>query len=190
MLQTPGQRLRRRVWPRVLDATTVDDAREVYAAIRLANPGGLGRASEQDVAREPTQTLRDVMRLAADRDGVAREYDTGFATTFDDRRAGAAAGAAPTVSGGTTRSSKRFSRCSRRRPTRTSRGAPGSSARTCRALAVSVLARGGVRTDAGRAAVNELNESLRDPGNMANPGTSADLVTASIFALLVSTQIA
>ena len=29
----------------VLDATTVDDAREVYAAIRLANPGGLGRAA-------------------------------------------------------------------------------------------------------------------------------------------------
>jgi len=43
-----------------------------------------------------------------------------------------------------------------------------------------------VATDAWRAAVNELDDSLRDPGNTANPGTTADLVTASIFALLVS----
>ena len=79
-----GRTFARPICAGVLDrATTVDDAREVYAAIRLANPGGLGRASDQDVAREPTQTLRDVMRLAADRDGIAREYDTAFATTFD-----------------------------------------------------------------------------------------------------------
>jgi triphosphoribosyl-dephospho-CoA synthetase len=35
-----------------------------------------------------------------------------------------------------------------------------------------------------------LDESLRDAANTANPGTSADLVTASVFALLVSAQIA
>src|SRR5207248_8989068 len=38
---------------RVLDETTVQDAREVYAAIRLAAPGGLGAVPEQDVANEP-----------------------------------------------------------------------------------------------------------------------------------------
>ena len=50
-----------------------DDASEVYRAIRLANPGGLGSAEEQDVAAEPTITLLEAMRLAADRDGIARE---------------------------------------------------------------------------------------------------------------------
>ena len=39
---------------RVLEATTVADARDVYAAIRRAAPGGLGRSAEQDVAAEPT----------------------------------------------------------------------------------------------------------------------------------------
>ena len=34
----------------VLAATTVDDARDVYAAIRRAAPGGLGRVGAQDVA--------------------------------------------------------------------------------------------------------------------------------------------
>ena len=77
----------------ILDATTVDDAREVYAAIRLASPGGLGQADAQDVADEPTVTLLDAMRLAADRDGIAREYATAFEMTFGtgapalDRRA-------------------------------------------------------------------------------------------------------
>src|SRR5215212_11720735 len=59
---------------RVLDETTVEDAKDVYAAIRMASPGGLGRAEAQDVAADPTMTLLEVMRLAADRDGIAREY--------------------------------------------------------------------------------------------------------------------
>ena len=67
---------------RVLEETTVDDARDVYAAIRQAAPGGLGRADAQDVASEPTLPLLDVMRLAADRDGIAREYATAFEATF------------------------------------------------------------------------------------------------------------
>src|SRR5688572_17410302 len=67
---------------RVLEATTVEDARDVYAAIRRAAPGGLGRVEAQDVAGEPSMTLLDVMRLAADRDGIAREYATVFETTF------------------------------------------------------------------------------------------------------------
>ncbi len=62
----------------VLNAVTVADAVDVYAAIRLANPGGLGRAADQDVAEEPTLTLREVMGLAADRDLIARQIAHGF----------------------------------------------------------------------------------------------------------------
>ena len=53
--------------------TTTGDASDVYAAIRLAAPGGLGSAPEEDVANEPTRPLVEVMRLAAHRDAVARE---------------------------------------------------------------------------------------------------------------------
>ena len=62
----------------ILSATTVDDARQVYRAIRLAQPGGLGEVSDQDVAREPTITLRAVMSMAAERDLIARQYTNGF----------------------------------------------------------------------------------------------------------------
>lgn len=66
---------------RVLDNTTVEDARNAYAAIRLANPGGLGEVKEQDVRSEPTKTLREVMALARNQDLIAAQYvGPGFLT--------------------------------------------------------------------------------------------------------------
>ena len=68
----------------VLDTLSVADARAAYEAIRLANPSGLGHVAEQDVAEEPTQTLRQVMALAADRDLIAMQYVNGFAQVFKE----------------------------------------------------------------------------------------------------------
>lgn len=67
----------------ILANTTVDDARSVYAAIRLARPGGLGTAEEQDISGEPDVTLTQAMRLAADRDSIASEYVTDYRITFE-----------------------------------------------------------------------------------------------------------
>lgn len=58
----------------VLNSLGVDDADEVFRAIVAASPGGLGRASEADVAGPATVTLRQAMALAADRDRIARAY--------------------------------------------------------------------------------------------------------------------
>jgi triphosphoribosyl-dephospho-CoA synthase len=44
-----------------------------------------------------------------------------------------------------------------------------------------VLSAGGVRTEAGRRALRSFDASLREPGNALNPGTTADLVTATVF---------
>src|SRR5262245_1839904 len=66
---------------RVLSQTTLEDARNTYMAIRLANPGGLGKAVVQDIASLPTIPLRDVMALAKDRDLVASQYLSEFYTT-------------------------------------------------------------------------------------------------------------
>lgn len=62
----------------VLKRTTQRDAALVYDAIRLAQPGGLGEVDDQDVAETPTQTLLEVMQLAADRDLIATQYATDF----------------------------------------------------------------------------------------------------------------
>jgi triphosphoribosyl-dephospho-CoA synthase len=51
--------------------------------------------------------------------------------------------------------------------------------------AAGVLAAGGVRDDAGRAALERFDASLRQDGNALNPGTTADLVTAVLFTALL-----
>src|SRR6185437_12790622 len=66
----------------VLRQLTIEDADSVYRAIRLANPGGLVDAPEQDVHSSPTVTLLEAMRLAAGRDLIARQYANGFADVF------------------------------------------------------------------------------------------------------------
>ncbi len=58
------------------------DARDVFAAIALANPGGLGQVTRADVAAAPTITLMEAMALAAPRDRIARAYTTNYQDIF------------------------------------------------------------------------------------------------------------
>jgi triphosphoribosyl-dephospho-CoA synthase len=67
----------------VLQSLDVDDARAAYRAIALAQPGGLGRAPEQDVAAAPTVGLREAMALAAHRDRIAWQYAHGYPDVLD-----------------------------------------------------------------------------------------------------------
>ena len=65
---------------RVLDGLDLSDAADVFSAIAAANPGGLGRAPRHDVNAPPTVTLREAMGDAARRDRIARQY----VTTYED----------------------------------------------------------------------------------------------------------
>src|SRR5205823_6491464 len=67
----------------VLKGLSQDDAELAYRAIRLAHPGGMGQVEEQDIAGPPTMTLLEVMRLASDRDLVARQYAENFSLVLD-----------------------------------------------------------------------------------------------------------
>jgi triphosphoribosyl-dephospho-CoA synthase len=67
----------------VLGALSVDDAQAAFRAIAAANPGGLGRTSEQDVHDTPSVNLRAAMVLAAQRDTIARQYAVGFHDVFE-----------------------------------------------------------------------------------------------------------
>ena len=169
----------------VLVSTTVDDARDVYAAIRRASPGGLGRVEEQDVADEPTVTLIEVMRLAAHRDGIAREYATTFEMTFETgvptltraRRDRLSWEDAVVETGLTLLAAAPDTHMVRR----------GGAALADRASrqARAALAAGGVRRAEGRQVIDELDRDLRDAQHVGNPGMSADLTAAAIFVVLL-----
>jgi len=67
---------------RVLQGLSVDDAREAYRAIRETKPGGLGEAPQHDVASEPEVHLLEAMRAAEGRDRIAWNYTHDFADIF------------------------------------------------------------------------------------------------------------
>jgi triphosphoribosyl-dephospho-CoA synthase len=170
---------------RVLATTTVADARDVYAAIRLASPGGLGRADEQDVAQEPTRPLVDVMRLAADRDAIAREYATAFATTFDTSVPALRRARGDGLSWDDAIVETFLDVLAAEPDTHIARRAGLRAAADVSHLARDVRAAGGVRSAAGRTALAAMDDALRDPGNRANPGATADLTAAAILVVLL-----
>jgi triphosphoribosyl-dephospho-CoA synthase len=67
----------------VLDDLDNADASMAFRAIVRAAPAGLGQVARNDVSRPALVTLRDAMADAADRDRVARQYVTGYADIFD-----------------------------------------------------------------------------------------------------------
>ena len=180
---------------RVLDETDVQDARDVYAAIRLASPGGLGRVESQDASADPTVSLLDAMRLAAHRDGVAREYATAFETTFgigvpvleQARRDGLPWDDAVVET---------FLKLLAHAPdTHIARRGGDAVAKAASDEARRALEAGGVRSAAGRRAIEEMERTIRtatsESGkpNVSNPGTSADLTAAAIFVVLLGERL-
>jgi triphosphoribosyl-dephospho-CoA synthase len=169
----------------VLRALTVDDARDAYAAIRLAGAGGLDEPVEHDVRDEPRVTLREAMAAAAQRDTVASEYVTDHAVTFE-----LGLPALADALGDGLRARDAIVELALRLlaavpDTLIARKRGADAAGRVAAGARQVLTAGGVRTARGRTALAGFDASLRQDGNALNPGTTADLVTAVLFVALL-----
>ena len=68
---------------KILGGLDVEDARQTYVAVRRAEPGGLSKVPKHDVSEEPEVTLRQAMAAAEHRDRVAWNYIHDFADIFD-----------------------------------------------------------------------------------------------------------
>lgn len=171
----------------VLDATTVEDARDVYTAIRRAAPGGLGNAESQDVATEPTVTLREAMRLAADRDTIASEYVSAFANTFRTGVPALTQARCDGLSWDDAVVETFLTLLASVSDTHIARRGGVELAADVSRDAQAVLDAGGVRSAQGRKEVDAFDRSLRGrASNLANPGTTADLTAAAIFVVLIN----
>lgn len=169
---------------RVIANLTVRDARLAYGAIRAASPAGMGEVDRHDVGEDVTVTLREAMDVARDRDSIAREYVTDFEITFalgagTLRRCwqdGAAFSDAVVTAFLTILSQVPDTLIARKNG---AAAAEDVSRRAARVLAV-----GGSLSEQGRARLAELARELGDAAHALNPGTTADLVAASVFVVL------
>ncbi len=169
----------------VLSGLTHDDADWVYRAIRLAQPGGLGQADGEDVSQAPTGTLLDVMKLAADRDGVAAQYANEFAAVLDEGVPFLTTHRTDFQSVPLTIIVELQLRLLARHPdTLIARKCGVAKANEASRQAQAVLDAGSQETATGRRLLAEFDGWLREDSNRRNPGTTADIVTACLFAAL------
>lgn len=170
--------------PEVLRTLKRSDADLAYRAIRLAQPGGMGRVDKEDLSQNPRGTLLEVMKLAADRDLIAEQYASNFATVlevgvpyllecedFPKQWEGAIVGLQLLL-------------LSKYPDSLIARKCGLETAREASRRANLVLTADQPGTDAAQHALQEFDTWLRADGNRRNPGTTADLVTAILFVAL------
>jgi triphosphoribosyl-dephospho-CoA synthase len=178
------------LWPgiaRVLEQTTVEDSQDVFKAIQLAKPAGLGRTGEQDVHAEPTLPLRDVMALAQDRDWIAAQYASEFQLVRHEF--------VPDLLARLRKCNNLEQAIVEHQIAMLSQFPDSHIARKCGvAEAIGVQDRAmqipPLDTNEGRSAFRAFDLFLRADHHARNPGTSADLIAATLFITLRAGQIA
>jgi len=168
----------------VLAVTTRDDARETYRAIRLARPGGLGQVPDQDVAAEPSMTLREVMALAADRDLVARQYANGFREVLHEALPMIGCSIRDRQPLETAIITAFLGMLARHPDSLIVRKVGLDTARIVTSRAAGVLDAGWPAEPGSHRLLEAMETWLLACGTELNPGTTADLVTAALFAAL------
>jgi triphosphoribosyl-dephospho-CoA synthase len=142
----------------------------------------MGQVETQDLSRSPTITLLEAMRLAADRDLIARQYAENFSlvlefglpylkqvTDFERRWERALIGL-------------QLELLARYADSLIVRKCGLETAEYVSRRAIAVLKAGPPGSQHAEAALLQFDRWLRADGNRRNPGTTADLIAAILFA--------
>jgi triphosphoribosyl-dephospho-CoA synthase len=163
---------------RILAGLDVDDAADAFAAIARAAPGGLGEAPEHDVRAPAQVSLREAMAAAAHRDSIASEYASGYAIVFDaglPALSDALRSGLPTLEAIVTLHLRLLA------------AHPDTLiARKAGATTAQRVSKGAAEVLAGTRSLADFDASLRGPDHALNPGTTADLVAATLLAALLA----
>ena len=167
---------------RILDTLDCADADLAFRAIVRAAPAGLGRVERHDVSAPATVSLREAMADAAGRDRIAQQYVTVFADIFERGEPLLAARLAATGDTGLATLSVYLDFLAAFPDSHVARKyGPTVAQRIC--IAASRFAanvRAAQRLDEVLPEILAWDAELKNDG--INPGTSADLTVASLFA--------
>lgn len=189
----------------VLQLADSADTALMYQAIRLANPGGIKSAPQKDVndsqPLDHNDTPVSVMSLAADRDSIASEYTTGFDITFNCSMSSLVRFQAAeyplhwSILGTYIELLSQFPDSLIERKL----GRPFAEDVSTRAGRIAKQWNAGqlpsfadfqeTQLDSIVEQLSELDFYLRADGNRRNPGTTADLIAAGLFAGLLTGQL-
>jgi triphosphoribosyl-dephospho-CoA synthase len=178
----------RRNLKRVVESTTPEDAVNVYQAIEIVNPSGLGEAPTLDV-NDPDSvkqilkeeiSLYEVFKIAQKYDTICSEWINNYPVTFDMaypslakrlRRQGDPSNAIVQT----------FLEVLAEVPdTFIARKIGADKSQEISLKAGMVLKAGGVLTPAGKRNLRKFDRELRANSNLLNPGTTADILAAAL----------
>jgi triphosphoribosyl-dephospho-CoA synthase len=168
----------------VLQRLTPQDAQDVYRAIRLAEPGGLGRVDSADVAGTPPDDLLSAMRLGAERDMVARQYAENFHHVLHVVVPGLSLALEQGISLSDAIVHVHLELMSEYPDSLIARRRGPEVAHKAAAMAHHVVAGGRPRDAEYEQRLADFDFWLRADGHLRNPGTTADLIAAGLFAAL------
>jgi len=171
----------------VTESTTSDDAVNIYEAIKIANPSGLGKAPELDVNDSSSLnrivkeniSLYQIFQIASTYDRVCFEWVNNYPITFDvaypylmkQLKTG-------TINGAIIHT---FLRILAEYPdTFIARKVGIEKAQEVSSDAKEILQLGGIDTPEGKKRLSEFDLKLRKDGNHLNPGTTADIIAAAL----------
>jgi triphosphoribosyl-dephospho-CoA synthase len=172
----------------VVESTTPEDAVNLYSAIAIANPGGLGKAPGLDVT-DPTSkqrildqkiSLYEVFKIAEKYDTICSEWTSNYQVTFDIAYPFLAQRLKKDTAPSKAVVQSFLEVLARVPDTFIARKAGIEKAREVSLEAKEIVELGGAETPAGRKKLRAFDHGLRRSGNMLNPGTTADLVAAAL----------
>ena len=176
----------------VVVSTTPEDAINLYEAIRIANPSGLGKAPKLDV-NDPNATntilndkisLYDVFKIAEKYDSICSEWVNNYRITFDL--------AYPSLTEQiqnakdlNTAIIHTFLKVLVAHPdTFIARKVGFEKSREVSLMAKEILDLG-LETSRGQESLDRFDQGLRESSNLLNPGTTADIIAAALALLIL-----
>ncbi|QDT03653.1 ATP:dephospho-CoA triphosphoribosyl transferase [Rubripirellula lacrimiformis] len=154
------------------------DGQNIYAAIGAASAGGLGEVDSMDVRHDHESIdIVSAMDSAKQRDRIARQYATGFRDLIEN--------VVPVVADQIRKSGDVISGIARAHVRILSEAPDTLIARKCGPTVAQEVQRSAATVDVDNAEdMLALDTYLRSDDHRLNPGTTADLIAASMYLLL------
>jgi len=170
----------------IVESTTPEDTLDVYDAIAIVNPRGLGKSSKLDVTdpaskkriMEDRVTLLDTFEIASSYDSIASEWAHNYPITFDLGYPYFVRQLEETGDINTATVHAFMKILAEVPDTFISRKVGQAKAESISAKAGRALKEGGLTTALGRNLIQKLDSKLRDKEHDLSPGTTADITEA------------
>lgn len=170
----------------VVESTTPQDAVDVYHAILIAKPQGLGKVSRFDVTDPNSMqnildekiSLHEIFEMSSNYDSVASEWVGNYPITFELGYPYFNKLIKNEIDINIAIVQTFLEVLSKVPDTFIARKVGLSKANEVSAQAKEVLEKGGLLTPDGRKHIHSFDRQIRDPDHQLSPGTTADIITA------------